>query len=185
MGEEDRWTAKEEQERGKGCATLWCRSKSRWYPGREWKKERRRKHTQGPCLCVCGATEGGRPVKRKGSDQRRDEAMEEARGETRGRVGGTVRDTRPVRTEQPYCFVHNLYGNVLLSWSLPSLCLEDACAHTPTHNSNNKLSPPFIWALHLPDRKCSTAIKDVVTLRLTASSCYPDHRNAMLKKKVN
>lgn len=32
---------------------------------------------------VCGATEGVRPVERKGSDQRRDELMEEARGRHR------------------------------------------------------------------------------------------------------
>lgn len=42
----------------------------------------RKKGGENTHRVVCGATEGVRPVKRKGSDQRRDEAME-ARGRHR------------------------------------------------------------------------------------------------------
>lgn len=46
--------------------------------GREGKKDGKvdkPTHTERDGVCVCGATEGVRPVKRKGSDQSRDEAM--------------------------------------------------------------------------------------------------------------
>ena len=123
----------------KGCTSLWCRSKSRWYQGREGKKERR-KHSHTHTHRKYIATEGVKPVKRKGSDQRRDEAMGEEEGGTRGRVGGTVEATRPLSTVKLYCFVHYLYLWECFSFmsSSPSFfffCLADAHTHThaPTH----------------------------------------------------
>ncbi len=49
--------------------------------GKERKKEGENTYTGSVCVCI--TTEGVRPVKREGSDQRRDEAMEEARGRNR------------------------------------------------------------------------------------------------------
>lgn len=50
---EDGETAKEEQERGKGCSRLWCWSKSRWCPGSEAREEKKRsKHTEERCMCA-------------------------------------------------------------------------------------------------------------------------------------
>lgn len=100
-GEQQRRSKK----RGQGCSSLWCRSKSRWCPGRKVKEERKRKHTQRKCLCVYFAEERVRSAKRKGSDQRWDETTKEARGR-QGRVGGTVKATRRLCTLQLFCFVY-------------------------------------------------------------------------------
>lgn len=57
---------------------------------------------------VCGATEGVRPVKRKGSDQRRDEAMEEAGGDwEEWEVQSEPQDL--CSTLQLYCFLGTLW----------------------------------------------------------------------------
>lgn len=45
-------------------------------------------------------------MKRKGSDQRRDEAMEVARGEE----GGLQSEPQDLCAQQLYCFVHYLYA---------------------------------------------------------------------------
>lgn len=80
LGEEDRGTAKEEQERGKRGVQV-CdadQSLGDTKGGKERKKgESTHAHRK------CRATEGVKPGKRKGSDQRRDEAM----GEEGGRHG--------------------------------------------------------------------------------------------------
>lgn len=142
-------SAKGKQEREKGCASLWSRSKSRWYPGREGKTERRRKHTHRRCLCMY-THRRVRPVKRKGSDQRRDEAVEEARGRHR--------EEWEVQSEpQGLCahsnfivlctifmgmvFFHDLF--LFFAWQM----------HAHTHTHTNKLPPPLIPALHLRNRE--------------------------------
>lgn len=140
--------------------------------GRKRTWERRKKHRHGQCLCVCTATERVRLVKRKGSDQTRDELMDEAGGDT-GKSGKYSRSHKAC-VHKLYCFMgmflsHNLFP--LLSWQM----------RAPTHPHINKLSPPCIPA-YLPGRGSSTAIKDVATLRITALPCYPDYRIAPIKE---
>lgn len=55
--------------------------------------------------------------------------------------------------------------------------------HTHTHPHTNKLSPPFIPALQLPGGGSTAAMKDVVTLRLTVTPCYPDRKVATFGKE--
>lgn len=107
-----------------------------------WEGSKRRKeektHTEKVCVCVCIATEGVRSVKRKGSDQRRDETMEEARGR-QGRVGGTVKATKL------YVHIATLLFYVLSLWECFSFmssslffCL--AVAHIHLHINSHHLS---------------------------------------------
>lgn len=119
-------------------------------------------------------------MKRKGSDQRRDEAMEEARGRHR--------EEWEVQSEPQGLYAHSNFivsctifmGMFFFHDLFPLFCWQ-MHTHTPTHTQTN--------CHHLLYQLCicqaggsSVAIKDVVTLRITASPCYHDHRMPTFKK---
>lgn len=124
----------------------------------EGSKRRKEEKTHRESVCVGIATEGVRSVKRKGSDQRRDETMVEARGR-QGRVGGTVKATKL------YVHIATLLFYLLSLWECFSFMISSlfffffflpgSCTHPPTHQQ----SSPFIPALHLLGKGSSTAIK--------------------------
>lgn len=128
------------------------------------------------------ATEGVRSVKRKGSDQRRDETMEEARGR-QGRVGGS-------QSHKALCahcnfivlstifmgmfFFHDLFPLFFFAWQLHTSTYTSTVItfHTGSASAGQRKqhSHKKMWS-HCASQLCYTAHR-IATCRPTSQMLY-------------